>query len=301
MEAWQLNHIKNNLPQLLANTDCNVSLISILESKDVLSKQESELIQSKQTKYEKAKCLFKIIETRNNSYKILLSALDETKQSGAHLILNANFIKFNQFGNLEYQKEKRLGRISGCGEFVYYKGKFSNRKTAIRKECYTGDTEYATSRIKREIDLLTKLDCQENILRYFTCKFDDDLRHLLIVFERCSTTLEIYVRQRKDELDKAKKTSILQQLTSALCFLQFKNIIYLNLRPSSILISEDLPNNPRPKFSNFSSAFRSADGKGNVLANTLEKNKDWLPGNIQSSIPKRLKEVNVVSFVYKIH
>lgn len=295
METWQNKHINTHLPKLLKFTNCDDLFLAILQSKDILSSADTERIKIEKTWDEKASLLYKIIVTRTNSYNILLSALVETKQSGAHSILSTKFMEFHQIGNLEFNKEKRLGGISGSGDFKYYEGKFSNRDIAIRRERCTWNSEYATSRLKREIELLTKLDYQENILRYFTCKIDDDLEHVLLVFELFNSTLEDYVRDKTQKQDEATKKSILKQLTSALCFIHGNKIIYLNLRHSSILISEVFPSKLRIKFSNFSSAVDSPAGISNVIPETLMKNKDWLPGDIQQSMSDTSNEICVVS------
>lgn len=296
METWQIDHINSHLPKLLANTICSNTFLATLQSKQILSSEDNDLIQSEKARIDKASLLYKIILTRKNSYDILLSALIETKQSGAHFILNASFVEFNRIIDLEYQKEKRLGKTSGNGDFVFYAGKFGNRHTAVRRERYLANSESATTRIKQEITLLTKLDCQKNIVRYFTCKIDEDLQHILLVFELCSSTLENLICGENQQLPKHSKISILKQLTSALRFLHSQNLIYLNIRPSSILISNDLPCKLRPKFSNFRSAtYSSPDGISNVASEILWKNRDWLPGSIQLSLSDNLKEINVVS------
>lgn len=300
MEKWQKNHIESHLPELLDNTDCNDSLLSFLKSRNILSSEDIQRIKTTSVQHERATRLYEVLETRTDAFIVLSQALVKTKQSGAYLILNSkNFAKVNLIGNLKVTREKRLGRISITEDLEFFEGRFGTRDIAIRREDYPKILIEDTSSIEKEISFLTQLDCHKNVLRFFTSKIDDDLTHILLVFELCSCTLDEYLRDENKQLTECLKKSILKQLTSGLEFLHNRNTIYLNLRPTSILISEDLPCKVRPKFSNFSSAVEvSVKGKISINSERLSKNTHWLPGNILFGISEDQKHIDVVRFIF---
>ncbi|CAL8114747.1 unnamed protein product [Orchesella dallaii] len=89
MEPWQASHIKTHLADLLEQTYCNTTLLSLLNSRGILSDDDISSL----TKYncgerkEQSLLLYEIVQTRRNSYSALIDALRKTNQSGSLRIL----------------------------------------------------------------------------------------------------------------------------------------------------------------------------------------------------------------------
>ncbi|CAL8071140.1 unnamed protein product [Orchesella dallaii] len=90
MEKWQKDIITDNITELVENTECTVLLLSKLEAAKLLDKANVQEINACRTDFEKSKCLYNKIVTKDNSFNTLVNALDETTQTGASKILKRN-------------------------------------------------------------------------------------------------------------------------------------------------------------------------------------------------------------------
>ncbi|CAL8147150.1 unnamed protein product [Orchesella dallaii] len=90
MNQWEREIILANLPELISFTRCNSTLLSILTASQILSKEDEAVLEAKlksdgsitQTKF-----LYEITISRKGGFHALMTALDETSQTGALKIL----------------------------------------------------------------------------------------------------------------------------------------------------------------------------------------------------------------------
>ncbi|CAL8136896.1 unnamed protein product [Orchesella dallaii] len=90
MEKWEITHINKNLPKLLRITDCGTLFLAELKSKDLLSDDDIETLECASQRSgatTKNKELYRILQTRDGAYGILLDAVRATNQSGVLKIL----------------------------------------------------------------------------------------------------------------------------------------------------------------------------------------------------------------------
>ncbi|CAL8070680.1 unnamed protein product [Orchesella dallaii] len=110
MEDWQKTRITRNLPTLIENTKCNVMLLARLQAKDLLSDHDCEVLVSIPTDLDRSKKLYDIILTRCGAYDILLTALKDTRQSGAYEILKKKTKDNDNRSLVEPMQELALGK-----------------------------------------------------------------------------------------------------------------------------------------------------------------------------------------------
>jgi serine/threonine protein kinase len=92
------------------------------------------------------------------------------------------------------------------------------------------------NKIKLEVDILSKLN-NPNIIKLYNNFYHDGL--LYIVFEKCKSDLDTYIKENYTTIDKEQKIEWIHQLISGLLFLHDNKIIHRDIKPKNILISFD--------------------------------------------------------------
>ncbi|CAL8128744.1 unnamed protein product [Orchesella dallaii] len=87
MEEQEKNHILDNLDTLVRTTFCRSIFMAQLVANGVLGLDDIHLIDSIPNELQKSLVFYQLIVTRENSYGLLLEALNETSQSGAAQVL----------------------------------------------------------------------------------------------------------------------------------------------------------------------------------------------------------------------
>ncbi|CAL8128746.1 unnamed protein product [Orchesella dallaii] len=87
MEEHEKNHILDNLDTLVRTTFCRSIFMAQLVANGVLGLDDIHIIDSIPNDLQKSLTFYKLIVTRENSYGLLLEALNETSQSGAAQVL----------------------------------------------------------------------------------------------------------------------------------------------------------------------------------------------------------------------
>lgn len=150
--------------------------------------------------------------------------------------------------------KKVLGK--GAQGTEVYEGTLNNRKVAIKR---LSENSYET--VKKEIDLLEKIDCHENVVTLF---FHEQKNGFIdIAIELCLASLDDFVENKNDRNDFRQSShernipmdvyesftlvdtkDILEQAMLGLQFLHNSKVVHQDVKPQNILVS--LPQ-PRPK------------------------------------------------------
>ncbi|CAL8129182.1 unnamed protein product [Orchesella dallaii] len=88
MELNEQHHITNHLHELIDCTDCNSILLAFLYAKKVVGRSDLASLNAIADRFEKSLAFYQLIIKRKDSYRFLLRALEETRQTGAISILN---------------------------------------------------------------------------------------------------------------------------------------------------------------------------------------------------------------------
>ncbi|CAL8068705.1 unnamed protein product [Orchesella dallaii] len=256
MERSQEEHIRKNLADLVAATDCNVIFLSYLQSSGHLSPEDVENINKRDGNHERANKLYRILKQRKGAYDDLIIALRNTQQSKALSILEENcHLKVNNtvlgnsfsfitegIANISFDSNNSTGK-GRPGTFVFKGGFSQEREVAIKKM----DLDYHDIElVQNEIKLLKKLDGLDNFLRVFGAEFSKNC--IFIAYEFCEFSLNQCVHMKDLKLP---KLVILHQITAGLAHLHSQKIVHNNLTPDNILLTNLSSNVVRVKIIGF--------------------------------------------------
>ncbi|CAL8068254.1 unnamed protein product [Orchesella dallaii] len=197
-------------------------------------------------------------------------------------------------GKITYNRSILLGK--GAGTFVY-QGTYDNRKEKAIKKIHCED-KLDTQRRMKEVDILLKLDNNQNVVKYFGTEHDDDF--LYIALEQFNGTLQQWM---DEEISKIPKESItlldtLKQSTQVLAYLHKNNIIHRDLKPENILLRVSA-SGIQVKLADFGISKVVPDGRNTVTQTRHIGTKGWkapeilMFGNVEK--PQMSSETDIFS------
>jgi len=213
-----------------------------------------------------------MIQTRENAFEKLQTALASTSQTGALKLLTANNAqKFNESFQFSYDEKSVLGK--GSNGTIVYRGKLGDRNVAV-KRLHSNIVDEKT--IKEEINVLKICDAHENIVRYFNIKECD--QHVLIILELCDMTLKDWVSNNSSI--EITHLEVLRQTTLGLMWLHDMRILHRDLKPENILLTSVCV---RVKLSDFGLSRRIVDGRS-CVSTVAAGTQGWLAPEVLEQI-----------------
>lgn len=302
MDSSESGFISKHRTELINLTTCDVILLETLGTKNILSKCERQVINACSIDLEKSAKFYDIIVTKTGAFQCLMSALEETKQSGAHSII-AQY--YNEIHNiLTFKLDEHDPQESEHRRFL--EGWYGPRPVFIKRE--RRETKTAKEQLSKLVKILTLVDSHINIVRYFTSEFKCESGPVNFVFEQCDMNLQSVLESSQEPETvqtpiKLNKISVLQQIARGLSYIKSLGILHLNLRPTNILLTNLVSSGVVVKVSNFSHARQLSYQSDKTLScpvshKTVEKNREWLPREIlldyQQFKAKKLKNISGV-------
>ncbi|CAL8069950.1 unnamed protein product [Orchesella dallaii] len=291
MEEWERKLIRENLTQLTNLTVCNTGLLTRLEERGVLGKDDVEQLcllrktSSEKVKElyfyfenlpgktarEKAKELYDVIVTRTNGFNNLVDALEKTQQSGAlHILTRGREPSLNEIHELSYDNTKELGR--GSYGTVVCRGKLGNRFVAVK--IVHSNLLGGIQQVLHEVKVLQHCDAHENVVRYFGTKQIGDI--ILIALELCDSSLKEWVAT--NTIDRLiPPVEVLRQITTGLAWLHSQNIVHRDLKPENILLVSHVN---KVKLADFGLSRQMMDGNSFVATSNTGGTPGWMAPEI---------------------
>lgn len=187
--------------------------------------------------------MYQILETRKDSFKVLIEALDSTYQSGACEILRQVQGKeeWVEVGEIQYNKNTIIGK--GSRNTNVFLGKTKQRPDAAIKivQITSPEKDFGL----REIKILKELQAHSNIVQFYRSEIVQEKlsKHIFLAVERCSHTLEYCVKHNNFPLPKQE---IIKQATSGLQYLHGMDILHRDIKPANVLLA--VPDNQKKSF-----------------------------------------------------
>ena len=156
-------------------------------------------------------------------------------------IINQNAKKNRiNINNKEYNIIKELGK-NGFGRVIQVSSNSDNKNYAVKVIPITEETKDQFKNIQNEVDILSKLNCN-NIVKYYNSSKDENNIHILM--EYCP---ENNLRNFINEYIKNKtfiKENIIKNIIKQICLglkeIHNKKIIHRDLKPENIFINENM-------------------------------------------------------------
>ncbi|CAL8138455.1 unnamed protein product [Orchesella dallaii] len=271
MQESEKKIIKRNLQGLIENTECTITVFSILLALDILSDEDVESIEAYPvgSKAQTFK-FYTIIQKRENGFNALLKVLKDTKQSKA-----LKFLQNSSNGCIKSPKSKRKTKknhvkiecnfeeVLGYGTYgtPVYKGKLGVQEVAV-KAIQPGINIY---KLDQELKRIMECGNHENIITYHCSQRQMDT--VLIALEHCHMNLSEWIADKSIDI---LPIEVLRQLTVGMDWLHKKKIVHRDLKPESVLLNK---NTKLIKISGFGHSRALENGENRL--STLDTNGGW--------------------------
>ncbi|CAL8136308.1 unnamed protein product [Orchesella dallaii] len=249
MEAWEKNHIRQNLPELISLTSCTSTLMAYFVSKNILSDNDCSDLRAIAVEQQQSARLYDILFNKTDSYKELHKILEKTCQSGALQIIESGYwehgpLKISRgivcdadstpVDNIGYQR----GTMKLCA------GCFGGRDVSVK---IINTFCCGISSAINEVYLLLKSDAHENILRYLN--IERRPYSIIIALESITTTLHKWVVTGENLT--ISHADLLRQATTGISHLHSLQIVHGYLKPENLVLCKISETAIRVKISDF--------------------------------------------------
>ena len=141
--------------------------------------------------------------------------------------------------DIEYEVVKEEFGKGGFGRVIQVKSKSDNKYYAIKEIIIEPEMQDKLENIKKEADILSKVNCY-NIVKYYDSYLDKDKFYILM--EYCSgKNLKNFIKEHNENNELIEENiiyNIIKQICIGIKEIHNKNIIHRDLKPENIFMNE---------------------------------------------------------------